>query len=69
MSWFWQYRDRNGDVFAPQSAPVEEFGAQADAETWLGENWRTLLAVGVEQVSLYTDATVVYGPMSLRPEE
>ena len=32
------------------------FASQGDAESWLGENWRALLAVGVDQVTLLEDA-------------
>jgi hypothetical protein len=33
------------------------------------ENWRALLAVGVDQVTLLEDARAEYGPMSLHPED
>jgi hypothetical protein len=45
------------------------FPSQADAESWVGESWRDLIAAGVEAVSLLRDDDVVYGPMSLRPLE
>lgn len=45
------------------------FPSQADAESWVGESWRGLLAGGVEQVTLLRDGERVYGPMSLRPLE
>ena len=45
------------------------FTSQGDAESWLGENWRALLAVGVDQVTLLDDAKAEYGPMVLRPED
>ncbi|HEX2316198.1 MAG TPA: hypothetical protein VHJ17_20830 [Thermomonospora sp.] len=48
--------------------PEETFTTQADAETWLGVNWRDLRAGGVEQVTLLEDDTVVY-PMSLLDPE
>ena len=44
------------------------FSSKADAESWVGEWWRELLAHGVEHVSLLRDGEVVY-PMSLRPLE
>ncbi len=49
--------------------PGTGFPSQADAETWVGETWRDLVAVGVEQVSLLAAGQKVYGPMSLRPLE
>lgn len=45
------------------------FPSQADAETWVGESWRELLAAGVDSVSLLREGERVYGPMSLRPME
>jgi hypothetical protein len=44
------------------------FPAQADAETWLGENWRALLGDGVDRVVLLDEEREVYGPMSLHAE-
>ena len=43
------------------------FPSQSDAESWLGEMWRELLAEGVDAVTLMEDGRVVYGPMSLHP--
>lgn len=45
-------------------APVE-FGNKSDAESWLGESWRELLADGVWAVTLLEDGRVEYGPMGL----
>jgi hypothetical protein len=70
VAWTWRYEDGSGDEMAPPQAPAgEPFPPQSDAETWLGENWRELLSAGVEQVSLLEAGRVVYGPMSLRPQE
>lgn len=38
---------------------------QADAESWLGENWRDLLTRGVATVTLFDGEEEVYGPMGL----
>lgn len=46
----------------------QTFPTQADAETWVGEEWAALLADGVESVTLVEEQRVVYGPMSLRPK-
>jgi hypothetical protein len=70
VAWTWRYEDSGGgDVTPAQAPPGEAFPTQSDAETWLGENWRELLSAGVEQVSLLEAGRVVYGPMSLRPQE
>jgi hypothetical protein len=42
-----------------------EFSTQSDAETWIGEVWRTLADAGVGQVTLLEAGREVYGPMSL----
>ena len=45
------------------------FSTQADAESWIGENWQQLLEGGVDQVSLLEGDRVVYGGMSLHPPD
>ena len=69
MAWTWQYEKADGSVASSRGLPRETFGSQGDAETWLGEQWRSLLDLGVEQVSLFEDARREYGPMSLRSGE
>jgi hypothetical protein len=65
--WTWRYEDSEGrPVTEPASA---QFPSQSDAESWLGEEWRTLLDAGIETVYLLEDGNAVYGPMSLRPAE
>lgn len=68
MSWTWHYHSPSGTP-EPQQAvqPAAGFPAQADAETWVGEVWRELVADGVDAVTLYEDDRFVYGPMSLHP--
>ncbi len=68
MGWTWRYETDDGQPLAagPEAAT---FSSQGDAETWLGETWRELLAAGVAQVSLLEGDRVVYGPMSLSPAE
>jgi hypothetical protein len=68
MSTFaWRYETPDGSTLTSPDLPESTFPSQADAETWVGESWRDLLAAGAEQVSLLRDGDVVYGPMSLRP--
>ncbi len=68
VSWTWQYDAQQGAPI-PQSVsqPAAGFPTQADAETWVGEVWRDLVAEGIDAVSLYEDERLVYGPMSLHP--
>jgi len=69
MTWTWQLESADGTVLSARGLPVETFPSQSDAESWLGENWRSLLAAGVDQVTLLEDGRTEYGPMSLQPEE
>ncbi|GGL04165.1 hypothetical protein [Planomonospora parontospora] len=69
MVWRWRYEDANGgEVTEGVMMPGDAFTSQADAESWLGENWRELLAAGVEKVTLLEDDRVEYAGMSLREE-
>jgi hypothetical protein len=67
MTWTWRYFDESGGEPRLLGANAE-FPSQADAETWLGEVWRSLADAGVVAVTLLEDGREVYGPMSLRPE-
>ncbi len=70
MSAFtWRYESGDGSPVRSAELPEGAFPSQADAESWVGESWRELLAAGVDQVSLLRDDELVYGPMSLRPLE
>lgn len=66
MSWTWRLEDADGARLAEPVAPAH--GSQADAESWLGEQWRVLRDSGVVQVTLLDGATEVYGPMPLSEE-
>jgi hypothetical protein len=68
MAWTWRFEKSDGTETAPAVDP-EEFTTQGDAESWLGENWKDLVEGGAEQVTLFEDATEVYGPMSLTEAE
>ena len=70
MAWTWRYEGPDGEPVSPAEAPeVPSFPTQADAETWLGETWRELLAAGVAQVTLFEGDREVYGPMGLSTPE
>ncbi len=66
MAWTWRYEDAQGGAV---DGPNEAFASQSDAESWIGENWRELLAAGVAQVSLFEGDRKVYGPMGLATPE
>ncbi|MGX2997674.1 hypothetical protein JNUCC64_25995 [Streptomyces sp. JNUCC 64] len=66
-TWTWRFEKADGTEVAPAVEP-EEFTTQGDAETWIGEHWKDILAGGADQVFLSEDGTVVYGPMSLHAE-
>ena len=69
MSWYWRLEDPSGAELVPAAVGVEVPRAdnQGDAESWLGEHWRELLARGVAAVTLLEGGTPVYGPMALAP--
>jgi hypothetical protein len=68
-AWTWRYEGPDAAPLSGDGPPVEAFPSQADAETWVGETWKDLLAQGVDAVTLLRDGEKVYGPMSLRPLE
>ena len=67
MAWLWRYEASDGTEISPteQMPETEASPSQADAETWLGENWRALKDAGVAQVTLLDGDRPVYGPMGL----
>jgi hypothetical protein len=67
MPWSWRLEKADGRA-AHTGLSGETFTTQADAETWLGENWRALAGDGVDQVTLLEDDAEVYA-MSLHPED
>jgi len=65
-TWRWRLHDASGaETTLPGATTV--FLSQSDAESWIGEQWRELLGVGVESGTLLDGDRTVYGPMSLRP--
>lgn len=67
MTWNWRYQDADGTQLPPPEDD-EAFGAKGDAESWLGETWRSLLEAGITQVVLVEDDRVEYS-MPLTPAE
>ena len=65
MPWSWRYENGDGQ---PVSGPAETFSSQADAESWIGQEWRELADAGVAQVVLIEDDRVDYR-MSLLPAD
>jgi hypothetical protein len=63
MSWSWRLEAADGTQVRAVTSPPH--GSQADAESWLGEQWRSLAEEGVAQVTLLDSGTEVYGPMPL----
>ncbi|MFC6062281.1 MULTISPECIES: hypothetical protein [Streptomyces] len=68
MAWTWRFEKADGTE-APAGEAPEDFSTQGDAESWIGEEWKTLLDRDVDQVTLFEDGVKVYGPMSLHAEE
>jgi hypothetical protein len=68
MVWTWRFEASDGGRVDPEGVPTPQgFPTQSDAESWIGESWRALLEVGVDQVTLLENGHEVYGPMSLHP--
>lgn len=64
--WRWiLLDDDNVEASVSQEFAEQRFASQADAESWVGEIWADLAAVGVAAVTLCEHDRVVYGPMSL----
>ncbi len=63
MAWSWRYEGADGQAV---SGPNETFASQADAESWIGLNWRQLAETGVSAVVLLEGDRVEYR-MSLLP--
>lgn len=67
-SWTWRLEDAaGGEVSVGGDLADQRFASQADAESWVGETWADLAAVGVDAVTLFEHDRRVYGPMSLHP--
>ena len=65
MPWSWRYENVDGE---PVVGPAETFSSQADAESWIGQEWRELAESGVAHVVLTEDDRVDYR-MSLSQAE
>jgi hypothetical protein len=65
MPWNWRYESVDGQAV---TGPAETFSSQADAESWIGQEWRALAELGVTQVVLVEDDRDDY-KMSLLPAE
>ena len=70
MNWSWQLLDESAQLVDAQTITLEvpTFGAQADAETWIGGTWEDLLEQGVDSVNLFDGDRLIYGPMSLNAQ-
>ena len=64
MAWTWQFEDAEN---RPVDGPNEAFSSQSDAESWLGQMWRDLVASGAATAVLVEDSRTEY-KMSLLPQ-
>lgn len=68
MAWTWRLEKADGRVVpSPSEVPEETFTTQSDAESWIGEHWRTLAAAGVDQATLLEDDEPRATPLRLVP--
>jgi hypothetical protein len=63
MAWVWRYE---GAADQKDLGGSESFPSQSDAESWLGQTWRDLIATGVVTAVLMEDDRMEYR-MSLLP--
>jgi hypothetical protein len=63
MAWAWRYEGTGAQKSVGAS---ETFANQSDAESWLGQSWRELVADGIVTAVLVEDERVEYR-MSLLP--
>lgn len=63
MAWTWRFEDAAGKPF---DGPTETFTSQSDAESWLGQRWRDLVASGALNAILVEEGRVEYR-MGLAP--
>lgn len=66
MTWSWRYEAEDGRRDAGGSEP---FSSQADAESWLGQAWRDLVASGVVTAVLLEDDRIEYRMSLLQASE
>jgi hypothetical protein len=66
MAWTWRYEDAQGQLV---EGPHEAFSSQSDAESWIGQTWRELLASGAVRVALVEEDRVEYRMSLLPPGE
>lgn len=69
-NWRWSYSDLDGGTIENPTEPcvTSNFPTQTDAEAFVADTWRELLASGVGYVTLWEGDREVYGPMNLRAE-
>ncbi|RZS89576.1 hypothetical protein EV189_1343 [Motilibacter rhizosphaerae] len=67
MTWSWRFVQGDGTPVPEDELAAPGFPTRSDAETWIGEQWRSLRSNGVDSVLLLEDDHEVYGPMRLDP--
>ena len=68
MPWSWRYEKADGSAIDGLGLGDETWTTQADAESWVGENWRAWSRPASTR-SASSRTAAVYGPMSLHPPE
>ena len=64
MPWTWRYEKADGTVITTDELQEAIFASQGDAESWLWENWRALLAAGVDRE--FSRSSTTPGPSTAR---
>ena len=66
MGYYWVTNPELGEEIQQDVGLSSEFAEQSEAEAWLTSSYIELVNAGADQVSLYDNERLVYGPMGLR---
>lgn len=66
VPWTWHLYQDPAPTAVVADVEVPSFSSRADAESWLGGQWRQLCSDGVTSAALVQDAEVIGQPLPLR---
>lgn len=66
MAYYWVTTPELLDDDRTSLGLDQGFDAQGEAEQWLTASYLELEAAGVDEVALYDEGRIVYGPMALQ---
>jgi hypothetical protein len=66
MGYYWATTPELPEGRQQEVGLLAEFDEQSEAESWLTSSYPDLIEAGADQVSLYENQRLIYGPMGLR---